>query len=33
MHKVLMISHGYPPVGGSGMLRTLKFSAGPFISR
>jgi len=23
---VLMISHGYPPVGGSGMLRTLKFS-------
>ena len=24
--KVLMISHGYPPVGGSGMLRTLKFS-------
>ncbi len=26
MRKVLMISHGYPPVGGSGMLRTLKFS-------
>jgi glycosyltransferase involved in cell wall biosynthesis len=24
--KVLMISHGYPPVGGSGMLRILKFS-------
>ncbi|MBM4117231.1 glycosyltransferase family 4 protein [bacterium] len=24
--RVLMISHGYPPVGGSGMLRTLKFS-------
>lgn len=26
MRKLLMISHGYPPVGGSGMLRTLKFS-------
>jgi glycosyltransferase involved in cell wall biosynthesis len=26
MRKVLMISHGYPPVGGSGMLRSLKFS-------
>jgi len=26
MRRVLMISHGYPPFGGSGMLRTLKFS-------
>ena len=26
MPKVLIVSHGYPPFGGSGMLRTLKFS-------
>jgi glycosyltransferase involved in cell wall biosynthesis len=26
MRSLLMISHGYPPVGGSGMLRALKFS-------